>query len=238
MHRRVLLGSITVGVAAVSGCLDDDTGEAGTGSSETADDETTEAAASEYEECHAPFVDYDELPDEIAAEVDAAFDDGEYVTNDDILYEQAVGDGTPLWTDETPYEHRVETDGETRRLSFEEQSAYSSPRDLEIWNDTAEPRSVVATVTDEDGELVVDAALTVEANDRKRVEAASRFGTYDVVIELDDGRTETWTWDLFAPRVEVVDALTVTITDDELWIEPLISSYDFESCAMQWGMEP
>lgn len=226
MNRRALLGTIaTTGITGVAGCLSDTFSETG-----SRDGEETG-----YDECTAPYVEYDHLPDEIAAEVDIAFEDGTYVTDGVLLYEQAVSDGTPLWRGGAPYYHWVERDGDTRRLSFDRQTEYSSPRDLEITNDTAEPISVTAIVTDENGERVVDEQLDIDPGGRVRREAASRFGTYDVVIELEDGRRETASWDLSAPKVEVVEALLVSITEEELSIRPLVASYDYEPCPMQWG---
>ncbi|RQG95120.1 hypothetical protein [Natrarchaeobius chitinivorans] len=248
MRRRALLGAI--GTAGFSGCLDGGTSERETRSSDSTTDESGSDDGSQtdgdaesdddprtgertYDECNAPYVTHDQLPDEIAAEVDVAFDDGEYVTDGELLYEQAIGDGTPLWKDR-PYDHRVETDGETRRLSFEAQTEYASPRTLELWNDTDESVTATVTITDEDDEAVVDTTFAVEGDERERVDAASRFGTYDVEIELEDGRRETDTWELFAPKSEGVDGLTVGITADEISIEPLIWAYDFEPCPMQW----
>lgn len=254
MNRRALLGAVGgAGAAsvAVAGCLDgpasesDDTAAGSNGDAEPDDDTepTDERRNGEkpdddtdgaYEECNAPYVRDDELPDDLAAEVDAAFDEGEYVT-DDLLYGQAVGDGTPLWRNDEPYEHRIEVDGEKRRLSFDRITAYDSPLDLELGNETDEPVSVSATITDEDGEVVLDVAdRTVEADDRERLETVSEFGTYEVKVELGDGRSATSTWEVFPPRSEGLDGVIVSISDDGVAIEPLVWAYEFVPCSMVW----
>ena len=220
-NRRALLGSIAA--VGVAGCLSAVPG-------------AESDAGRDYEECTAPYVEYDDLPTDLAAEVDAAFAEGAYVTDETPLYEQAVGDGTPLWRTDTPYEHRVERDGDTRRLTFEEQTAYDSPRDLKIENPTDDRIAVSATITDEDGERVLDVTgIEVAPDDNERLEAVSQFGTYEVDVELEDGRRETKTWTLTPPKGGGVDALVVSIAADGISIAELEWAYDFRSCRRVWN---
>lgn len=224
MHRRALLGSVAAaGAVGAAGCLGSlaDAGSGGT---------------RDYEECNAPYVEYDDLPADLAAEVDAAFAEGAYVTDEMPLYERAVGDGTPLWKDDTPYEHYVERDGDARRLAFEEQTAYDSPRDLEIENRSGERILASATITDENGERVLDVTgIEVDPDDRERLEGVQRFGTYEVDVELEDGRRETETWELTPPKSGGVDALVVSIAADGISIAELEWAYDFRSCRRVWN---
>ncbi|MDG5758613.1 hypothetical protein QA600_04590 [Natronococcus sp. A-GB1] len=185
----------------------------------------------EYAECNAPFVDYDEVPDYLAAEVDPAFEDGAYETDGELRYRRAVGDGVPLWKNDGPHDH----EGKTRRLSFERRTAFASPRDVTVRNETDETIAATVTVTDGgDGELLLEEGTTVAPDDWQDVPTVDAFGTYDVAIELEDGRRETKSWEVPAPKVEVMDGVTVSITDDKISMSPLVSSYDYERCSSQW----
>ncbi|MFC4439265.1 MULTISPECIES: hypothetical protein [Natrialbaceae] len=231
-NRRTLLASAAASAVA-GGCLDTVSRESGSPEAGSDDDNV------EYAECVAPFVDYDELPDDLAAEVDAAFEDGAYETDGGLPYDQAVNDSTPLWKDGDSYEHEVERDGERHRLSFERQTAFSSPRDVSISNDTDESITVTVTVADgTEGELLVDEVAPVEPDDRERLSTVKAFGDYDVEIELEDGRRETKSWEVSPPRHEVADGLFVRITDDEISISPEIMVYDYEPCSSQWTRSP
>lgn len=239
MNRRTLLGAVATASVAVAGCLDESdpglesNGDDGAGSDDGSPDgdESTDG----YVECSAPFVDYDDLPDEIAAEVDVAFESGAYETDETPLYDRAVSEGTPLWTDGAPHDHDVERDGDEWRLSFERRTAYDSRRELYLSNDTDETVSVTVTITDGEDDPVVDGKqYTLDPDDEKHVPAVAAFGEYDVTIELGDGRERTDAWEVAPPRVEIVEGLGVSIGADELSVAPLITSYDYISCPMQW----
>lgn len=238
MNRRTLLAAVATAGATIAGCLDDasnDDSSPGGNAEDTDDSSNGDESTREYVECTAPFVDYDELPDELAAEVDAAFDDGAYETDGRPLYDRAVSQGTPLWTDGAPHDHEVEQDGDDWQLSFDRRTSYESKRTLSLINEVTESVSVTVTIIDEDGNPVVNAkSYEVGPDDREHVPAVAAFGEYEVTVEVDGERENSYTWEVAAPRVEIVEGLEIWIDEDDVSIDPLISVYDYVPCPMQW----
>lgn len=215
MNRRTLLATVGVTTAGLAGCLGSVSGE------------------QKYEECDAPFVLYGYLPDDVATEVDSAFENGGYETDDELLYAQAVSDDTPLGKDDTLYEHQVEPDGDAPRLSFEEWTAYSSPVELTVRNDTDDAVELSVAVTDDNGTVVLaEDAVTVDPDGGSRsFPVASAFGEYDIDIEFENGRRETETW-YVGPPTETSRNFggTVRISDGDVSFRQDTREYDRPIC--------
>lgn len=178
MNRRECLAALGTVSAALTGCSSPFGGSRG------------------YEECDAPFVLYDSLPRDVRSEVDSAFDDGTYETDGDLLYDEAVSDDTPLGRAGTLYGHRVDRDGDVRRLSFEEWAAYPSPVELAVRNDAAETVHASVRVTDEGGATVFEkggVALEPDGGSR-RFPVTAEFGEYEFEVATETGRRAVETW--------------------------------------------
>lgn len=238
MNRRTLLAA-AVATTALAGCLDATSETDGAPSAASEDDDPeptdrTEPEGDEYTECSAPFVEYDELPEALRVEVDAALDDGSYEA-DDLLYDRAVSDHTPLWTGSELYDHEVTRTGETLRLEFERRTEFESPRDVTVSNETDDARSVTVTVSDGNGNRYVDETISIAPTERKQLSGVTAFGEYEVDVELDDGRRETASWEVPPPHGIVVEGVTVSITDEKLAVRTNALAYDYVPCSSQWS---
>ncbi|GAB3025182.1 hypothetical protein [Natronobiforma cellulositropha] len=234
MKRRAVLAAVGALPVAVSGCLSGDTPE--NDSSSGAGDEPS--SRREYDTCEAVAVEYDELPDPITAEVDAAFDDGSYETSESLLYEEAVDNGMPLWREGTPYHHRVDRDGETAELSFTEWSAYASSETLELHNEGGDTVSASVTVTNEATETILETGgISLSPGDVHTEPVTSEFGRYEVDIAAENGTEASDVWVIEPDPSGARETLEVTITgqavDFELVEEP--PENDAPSCAEQWN---
>lgn len=225
MKRRTLLavGSATA-ASSLAGCLadgpesstpdaggDSDGGDdtenengtangtgTGTNDGET-DDETTDDT---YEQCDRDVVWYRELPADVAAEVDAALEDGAYETDGELHYAQAIDvEAVSLEVDDTYYAAEIEERDGTTILRLEETTpTKSSSEELAFLNDTGDELTVSVTVTPSDSDEVLlgedDIELDPEtsAYEGPRFPVTGEYGTYDVSVETDDGRSESLTW--------------------------------------------
>lgn len=241
MNRRALLAALGASTLPLAGCLGDGPEETASngepdgddqdGTAETEDDD--ELDVEEYEECTAPYVNYEDLPEEIAAEVDVAFEDGVYETDDELLYDRAISDRVPLWKNDTPYRSAIETDGDTRRLSFEEKTD-GRTRELFLRNSGSKAVTVTATVTDDDGSTVLDEQHDVDPDEESSLSVTEEFGEYEVEVDVDDGPRETYRWTIEAHRIETEEGLYVVLEEDGVSFQPLILSVDYLPCTEQW----
>lgn len=239
MDRRTLLAATASSVVLV-GCLDgggvpggedadgtDSSGENasdGTGDGNKSDDDG-DSRERTFEECDRPIIWYRALPDPVAEEVDVAFEDGSYDTTDDLYYDQAVDvDETWLSKDGKYYRASVEPvdDGDTTSLVFvPDTPVKSTTQELWIYNGTDETLDVVATVTDDDGDIVVDESLEgLEPGgdyDDAVVPVTREYGEYEVTIEYPDGDTYTATWTI---RYVETDA-RVELDEDGISVGPM-----------------
>ncbi|WP_254765944.1 hypothetical protein [Salinilacihabitans rarus] len=192
-----------------------------------------------YVTCEAAYVPYDRLPDDAAAEVDAALEDGAYDTRGKLYYERAVADGVVLWKGEDYYVHRIDDDGDATTLSFEAVSpSRPSPAELRLSNAEADPLSVRVTV-ERDGETVTDEELTVdpaaEGDDLPTVAFAEAFGEYDVTVDVEDGE-KLYTRVGLSVDPAFADALLV-VSRDDVDIERNVDEAARSPCSGGWWGE-
>ncbi|WP_276254861.1 hypothetical protein [Halomontanus rarus] len=225
MKRRALLAAVGSATAASSlaGCLADrpesSTPDAGgdgddiedenetangtdtdTDGEETDDDKTTDDST--YEQCDRDVVWYHELPAAVAAEADAALEDGAYETDGELHYAQAIDvEAVSLAVDDTYYAAEIEDDGETTILRLEETTpTKSSSEELAFLNDTGDELTVSVTVTPSDSDEVLLEEDGIEldpettAYEGPRFPVTDEYGTYDVSLETADGRVDSSTW--------------------------------------------
>lgn len=227
-RRRALLGSLGASVA-LSGCLEE---------------EDSDSSGPHYQECDAPWVDYEELPQEVATEVDATFENGEYQTNGTLLYSQ-VTDGQALWKDERRYIPHVETRGEMKTLLF-----YARPPSVgvSVDNETEDPVDVTITIRDTEEEIAVgeeislsageDTSLSADADSSRDGRLLEDHGVYDVTVTAGR-RMKTATWDVTPGKELHPGSFSVTVRENEIVAEqsePVVSDYgEFTPCGELWG---
>lgn len=200
MNRRALLSAAAGTTVGVAGCL--------------------ESTDEPYESCGDRELVYSRLPEDVKAEIDAAFEEGTYeetdvVVEEKFLYELVEGPSVKaLRRDGTYYEPRIDEEpawlglGTKRILSFEEATLTRDSKEaLRIRNATAEPWNGVVTIEETGGELVVDEEITVESFPRTESEAQTaaqagerdrltsipvtdECGRYDLTFEPEDGDPE------------------------------------------------
>lgn len=241
MKRRALLAALGASSVPLAGCLGD---EPTTDASDTDDGDTDHESddgdtpddldVEEYDECQAPYVDYADLPSDIAAEVDAAFAEGVYESDDEPLYVQAVNEVVPLWKDDVPYRTELESDGSTYRLSFEKRTGDVRSRELFLRNSREESVSVEATVTDGAGSSILELEQSIDPSEETSTPVTEEYGEYDVEIAVQDGPDGTYSWTMEPHRIEDEEGLYVTIDEDGLSFDRLIVTADYVPCPSQW----
>lgn len=247
MKRRVLLAAVGSATAASSlaGCLadgsesatpdaggdrdgDDSENENGTVNgtgTETTDGETDDETTDDTDErCDRDVVWYHELPADVAAEVDAALENGAYETDGELRYAQAIDvEAVSLEVDDTYYAAEIEERDGTTTFRLEETTpAKSSSEELAFLNDTGDELTVSVTVTPVDGDEVLleedDIELDPEttAYEGPRFPVTDEYGTYDVSVETDDGRSESLSWTIEYVSFDGV----VVLEDDDAFVVP------------------
>lgn len=234
-RRRVLRVAGTALALPTVGCVQQGAdGSDGVGDEPT-DDETTATPSpngADYEQCDRYVIWYSGLPGPVQREVDAALEEGGYVTEGALRYPQAVDpDATVLQVEETYYAADVSAADGTRRLSFAETTpTKGSTQELVLHATTAESLEVSVTVTDAAGMTVFereDVAVDPDRDvyDQPRHPVTDEYGTYEVTLEIDDGRTETVSWEIHYTEFDAI----VTIDEDDVSIGPE-SVADIEAC--------
>ncbi|WMT09847.1 hypothetical protein NP511_09505 [Natrinema thermotolerans] len=182
MNRRTLLTSISVGAATVAGC---------TGGVEN--DET----GRKYEECNLPALQYGTLPEDVRAEVDTAFNEGQYETDGELLWQQVAGPGVeflkkggPWYTpDGTYYTPQVDSDNGVHTLQFEETTPQlDSTKYLHVEDVPEVPVNITIKYTD--GTVLEDHTIE-EKDDYPEVPVSNKVGTYLVEVTVKDWGTVT-----------------------------------------------
>ncbi|MGQ3413146.1 hypothetical protein ACT4ML_12890 [Natrinema sp. LN54] len=219
MNRRSVLATAGASLG-LGGCLEmDRTTEPGSESTDDGDDATENdspksTTEGEFEQCHLVSIDYESLPDAIRAEVDAALEDGRYET-DDLLFDDAVDpDRSFVVVDGTPYDPRVETNGETRTLELEASDTVRLPEPavVSVTNSADRDHEVHVELTAADGERVVDETVSLEPGEERDLEATDEFGRYELTARARTGHEAT---DAFDARIsDSRSDGTVAVTDD------------------------
>ena len=177
MNRRTLLTAISVGAATVAGC--------------TGRDENDER---KYEECKLRIIYYRDLPEDVKTEVDTAFDEGQYESDEELLWQQVAGpDVEALKRGETYYSPQVDVDDDVHVLQFEETTPqYDSTKHLTVVGVPEVPLHISFTIKDTEGTVLKEAERTIEEKDSNRkVPVASEFGTYMLEVTVEDWGTVT-----------------------------------------------
>ncbi|WP_306056441.1 hypothetical protein [Natronococcus wangiae] len=235
MNRRTLLAA--VGSAALAGCLTDGSLNDGSAPRTTgADDDPFEAeddcsSDASYTRCGRLFVAFDSLPAPVQCEVEAALENGQYRTEDDLLIERAIDtDRTYVRKNDVAYQSTVtETDRGERLLEMVEPDHLTLRRvhELRVENVTDAERTLKLEIEREgDGATVVDETLALAAGDRESVPVSDVIGTYEVRATDDRGLEEA-----FESRLgELFQFDVLEVGDDPALIE---ASADVAPCSWE-----
>lgn len=172
MNRRTLLTAISGGAATVAGCTggDEDDGR-------------------KYEECDRRFLDYRILPRDVKAEVDTAFNEGRYESDEELLWEQVAGPRLEaLARDGSYYAPQVDVENSVHILQFEEITPqYDSTKHLTVIHVPEVPLEISIAIKDTEGEVLDETDLTIEDRDsNQEAPIANEFGTYLVEVTVED----------------------------------------------------
>ncbi|OAQ51641.1 hypothetical protein HTG_16420 [Natrinema mahii] len=195
MNRRTLLTSISVGAATVAGC--------------TGGDENDETGR-KYKPCNHMVLEYWILPEDVKAEVDTAFDEGQYESDEELLWQQIAGsdvqalqrggkvfekgpDGYEPRQEITFYSPQVDVNDGVHTLQFEETTPqYDSMKHLTVQRGPEVPRNISIAVKNTEGTVIEETDLTIkDRNSEPEVPVASEFGTYVVEVTVEDWGTVT-----------------------------------------------
>lgn len=181
MNRRAFLTSISVGTATVAGCI---------GRNENNKNER------KYEECNQRVIHYGSLPEDVKAEVDTAFDEGQYESDGELLWQQVAGPRVEwLLHGGTYYTPQVDVDNGVRTLQFRDTTPqYDSMKYLHIRDVPEIPLDILITVRNSNGAVLEEVNTTIEdrAFDRRpKIPVASEFGTYIIEVTVEDWGTVT-----------------------------------------------
>lgn len=194
MNRRTLLTSISVGAATVAGCigkLNRDENDEQKKPNRNENDER------KYEECNRRILNYRTLPEDVKTEVDTAFDEGQYESDEELLWQQVAGPGVEwLLREGTYYAPQVDVDNGVHTLKFEETTPQFETKYLNVEHDLEEPQDLSITIKAIEGNskrtvLQEDGITIGDGGSNQKVPIASEFGKYLVEVTIEDFGTVT-----------------------------------------------
>lgn len=219
MKRRTILATTGISVGCgIAGCLGSDappdSSAPGNDGDDPSDDGSVEMTEAGLEQCHLVSIDYESLPDAIRSEVDSALEDGRY-ESDALLFDDAVdSERSFLVVDDSPYDPRVDADGETATLELKPVDVVRLPEPavIRVSNGAEREHDVRVELTADDGEIIVDETVSLEPGERCELEATDAFGRYELTARTLTGHEAT---DEFGFRISDshFDGL-VTVGDD------------------------
>lgn len=239
MRRRALLAALgaQTTAASVAGCLADGASvPAGGDENESADESERDRGNADagdpdcrsdepIEECGHLVISADAVPAAVRCEIDAAFDDGAYETDDDLLLAAAMDvEHAYVRREETEYEPVVERDGNATTLRFREAERLTlrEPARTTVRNDAQRARTVTVSIDREDG-TVVEESFELSGSGRKRLDVSDVIGRYEIRIETDDGLA-----DAFESRIGEHFRFDLSVADEE--IDLVESTADVAPC--------
>lgn len=239
-RRQLLAASGALLAATAAGCLDGGSNHPGTGlgDDEDGDDDgsiengdigpgTDERL---YEQCGREIVPYEDLPDPVKEEVDAALEDPPYGASRVHLGDAMDVNASYLSIEGDFYDARIEFEDGRERLDLErvEPTAYPSGRTVTITPESLDGSSIhVEIVAETEGDTLVDATISGDAGPTT-VGRLHRAGTHPLAVTIDpaddgdetgdDGETESGGGDDETGDTETHEE-TVPITESRFSIE-------------------
>jgi len=150
------------------------------------------------------------LPEDVEAEVDTAFDEGRYESDEELLWQQVAGpdvqalqrggrvfekgpDGYEPRQERTFYTPQVDVDDGVHVLQFEETTPqYDSTKYLTVDRVPEVPLNVSIVIKETEGTVIEKTELTIEdRTSDPEIPVASEFGTYVVEVTVEDWETVT-----------------------------------------------
>ncbi|QLG48710.1 hypothetical protein [Natrinema halophilum] len=189
MKRRALLTSITVGAATVAGCI-----------GKLNRDENDER---KYEACNHSVLRYRNLPDDVKTEVDTALNEGHYVSDEQLLWQQVAGpevealvQGTrhidsdgEIEDDTVLYAPQVDVTNGTHIIEFEEITPH-----LTVVEVPEVPLHISITIKYTSGTIVKEIDLPIkQIYSSPEVSLPRDYGSYIVEVTVEDWGTESVT---------------------------------------------
>jgi len=215
MNRRSILAILGASTASVAGCLG--------GPEQAGEDNRKGAEESDYEACNQQVIEFSRLPDEVKTEVETALKEGEYQTEDELLYDQVEGPGVEeLRYENTYYESDItRVQDEYQILSFTETTVTNDQKkNLLVQNVTENEWSGTITIESfprdatpkRDGEDGIDNRIT-------QLPISDELGRYIITFESETGEKEqvegTISW--------WIDPIGITVLMDDNGIQ---TTYD------------
>ncbi|QLG63625.1 hypothetical protein [Halorarum salinum] len=228
MRRRTFQAAVGAGLLSLPGCLSAAGGDGrpdgdGTDTPDgdgTPDDDGTgtpgEPGDRRYEECPREVIPYDQFPEEVRAEIDAALD-GRYESDRVFLREAMDVDGSYVSVEETYYDPTlaVEGDREVLELRPVEPKALPNPRPVSVEQTRDGKRTVTVELVADDGTVLIDESRDLWPGGEVEFGRTHRVGTHELRITVTDGgRVEDEVTDPVRIGESHFDVLAVVEPDD------------------------
>lgn len=225
MRRRTLL---VAGVVGLAGCLSN-----GSNGSPATDTPTSTPAPipsktdtpggspdRRYEECPREIIRYEEFPDDVRDEIDAALD-GRYEADRIYLRETMDVERSYVSVDGTYYDPTVEQEGgdrETLTLRAVEPKALPRTRSVSVENGRDGERTITVDAVAEDGTELFFESRTVHPGGDVEFGRIARVGTHELRITVaDDEDVETETTETARIDESHFDVIVV-VEPDEVYV--------------------
>lgn len=187
MRRRALLTAVGTGALTLAGCLSAAT-DGGTPREEPTDRTRSGDDAPGYEECPREVIRYEEFPDDIQTEIDAALG-GRYAADRVLLTEAMDVDAAYVAVQGEFYEPTVtvEDGREVLELQHIDPKALPESRPVTVENHRAGERTITVEVVADDGTVLLDETRDVAAGGAVEFGRLARVGTHAFRISVADG---------------------------------------------------
>lgn len=175
---------------------DDPSDAGGTGDSPDGDgtgdglDDPSTGDRQQYEECSREVVQYENLPTDLQAEVDAALD-GPYAVDDIVLKEAMDVEESYVSVDDRFYRPAVTdtSSGEILTLERVEPKAFPDPRPVTIGQFRASDLTITLEAVAENGDVLLDETRTLAPETEVEVGSLHRAGVHDVYVTVEKAGT-------------------------------------------------
>lgn len=216
MRRRTLLAAVGAGTLSLAGCLsnaadgDTETRTPTRTPTSTESPTPTDPGGRRYEECSREVIPYEQFPEDVRAEIDAALD-GRYEADRVYLREAMDVEESYVSVDDVYYDPAatVEDGRETLELRRVEPKALPDPRPVRVEHHRDGERTVSVEVVAEDGTVLVDRTRDLWPGGDVEFGRTRRVGTHRLRVTVADGD-------------DIEDETTDTVRIDESHFDVLV----------------
>lgn len=187
MRRRTLLAAVG-GSLPTAGCLSGEGDGERTGTPTATPVDPSNGEDRRYQECSREVVPYDQLPDDVRAEVDAALDGG-YEADRVYLREAMDVEGSYVSVGDDYYDPTVTAaDGsETLELRLVEPKALPDARPVSVEHRRDDERTVSVELVADDGTTLVEGTRELGPGDDVEFGRTHRVGSHDLRVAVAEG---------------------------------------------------